>query len=87
MIKTAKQGLWNVFLKNVKGKDIFKALQYTKYNKIKKLPIIKYKKEEETLNALLFKKKSEAFLNILFLKPLNSESPDWEGYTPDKNWN
>jgi hypothetical protein len=87
MIKTAKQGLWDVFLENAKGKDIFKALQYTKYNKVEKLPIIKYKKEEETLNALSFEEKSEAFLNILFPKPPNSEPPDWEGYTPDKNWN
>jgi hypothetical protein len=68
MIKTAKQGLWDVFLENVKGKDIFKALQYTKYNKVEKLPIIKYKKEEETLNALSFEEKSEAFSQYLIPK-------------------
>jgi hypothetical protein len=71
-------------LENVKGKDIFKALKYIKYNKVENLPIIKYKKDEETLNALLFEEKSEAFLNTLFPKLPSLEPPNWEGYTSDK---
>jgi hypothetical protein len=73
-------------LENTKGKDIFKALQYIKYNKIEKLPIIKYKKDGETVNALLFKEKSEAFLNTLFPKPPSSDPPNWESYISDEKW-
>jgi hypothetical protein len=73
-------------LENAKGKDIFKALQYTKYNRIEKLPTIKYKKGEETINALSFKEKSEAFLNTLFPKPPSSDPPNWEDYISDKKW-
>jgi hypothetical protein len=51
-----------------------------KYDKIEKLPIIKYKKNEEIVNALLFKEKSEAFLNTLFPKPPSSDLPNWKDY-------
>ena len=42
-IKLEKAKCWNTFLENAVGKDIFKAFNYTKSNRIKKLPIIQYK--------------------------------------------
>ena len=39
-VKKAKLNCWNNFLKNVIEKDIFKAFNYTKFNRIEKLPII-----------------------------------------------
>ena len=41
-IKKAKSNCWNNFLENASGKEIFKAFQYTKQNKVEKLPIIQY---------------------------------------------
>jgi len=45
-IKQAKQGLWDSFLENAKGKEIFKAFQYTKANRVERIPVIKYTNEE-----------------------------------------
>ena len=39
-IKLAKLKCWNSFLENVKDKNIFKAFQYIKQKRIKKLPIL-----------------------------------------------
>ena len=37
--------MWDSFLENAKGKEIFKAFQYTKHKKVEHIPIIKYTKE------------------------------------------
>jgi len=39
-IKKAKSNCWNNFLENASKKEIFKAFQYTKQNKIEKLSIL-----------------------------------------------
>ena len=39
-IKLEKAKCWNNFLENAVGKEIFKAFNYTKSNKVEKLPII-----------------------------------------------
>ena len=42
-IKLEKAKYWNIFLENTISKDIFKAFNYTKSNRIEKLSIIQYK--------------------------------------------
>ena len=37
--------MWDSFLENAKGKEIFKAFQYTKYKKVEYISIIKYTKK------------------------------------------
>ena len=44
-IKLEKAKCWNTFLENAVGKEIFKAFNYTKSNRVEKLPIIKYSDE------------------------------------------
>ena len=44
-IKQAKATCWNDFLENAVEKDIFKAFNYTKFNRIEKLSIIQYQHE------------------------------------------
>ena len=39
-VKKAKSNCWNNFLENASEKEIFKAFQYTKQNKIEKLSIL-----------------------------------------------
>ena len=39
-IKLVKLKCWNNFLENAKDKDIFKAFQYIKQNRVEKLPIL-----------------------------------------------
>ena len=41
-IKKAKSNCWNNFLENASDKEIFKAFQYTKQNKVEKLSILQY---------------------------------------------
>ena len=44
-IKLEKAKCWNTFLENAVGKEIFKAFNYTKSNRVEKLPIIQYSYE------------------------------------------
>ena len=41
-IKLEKAKYWNNFLKNIINKEIFKAFNYIKFNRVEKLSIIKY---------------------------------------------
>jgi hypothetical protein len=86
-IKEAKQGLWNSFLENAKGKEIFKAFQYTKYSRVERIPIIEYKnKEGQEIKAIDFKEKSTAFLETLFPKPPSTSALNWTDYRSDPTW-
>jgi hypothetical protein len=86
-IKQAKQGLWDSFLENAKEKEIFKAFQYTKGNRVERIPIIKYTNEEgQEIEALDFKEKSRAFLKTLFPRPPITSAPDWTEYRPNPAW-
>ena len=71
-VKKVKSNCWNNFLENTSGKEIFKAFQYTKQNKIEKLPILQYQSENKEVNAVTFQKKCNAFLKTLFIKPPES---------------
>src|SRR5438045_6917458 len=68
-IKSAKLKCWNNFLENAKDKDIFKAFQYTKQNRIEKLPILQYQTENSYLKAVTFNEKCDVFMKVLFTKP------------------
>jgi hypothetical protein len=73
-VKKAKSNCWNNFLENASGKEIFKAFQYTKQNKIEKLSILQYQSENKEEKAITFQKKCSAFLKTLFIK--SSESTE-----------
>src|SRR5205809_2694702 len=84
-IKQAKATCWNDFLENAVGKDIFKAFNYTKFNRIEKLPIIQYQHENQEITAITFEQKCEAFMQVLFKKPPQSEAVNWNNYI-EKDW-
>ena len=68
-IKDAKANLWNDFLKNARGKDIFIALKYTKPRRTEPTPDI-------TLNghtATTFQSKAQLFRQSLFPPPPSAE--------------
>jgi len=62
-IKLEKTKCWNTFLENAVGKDIFKAFNYIKSNRIEKLPIIQYKDK----TTVTFIQKCEAFMKVFLL--------------------
>src|SRR5438034_403159 len=68
-----------------KLKDIFKAFNYTKFNRIEKLSIIQYQHENQKITAITFEQKCEAFMQVLFKKPPQSEVVDWNNYI-EKDW-
>src|SRR5436190_21464209 len=74
IIKQTKATCWNDFLENTVGKDIFKAFNYTKFNRIEKLPIIQYQHENQKIMTIIFEQKCEAFMQVLFKKPPQSEA-------------
>src|SRR5947207_4573858 len=76
-IKQAKATCWNDFLENAVGKDIFKAFNYTKLNRIEKISIIQYQHENQEITAITFEQKCEAFMQVLFKKPPQSEAINW----------
>ena len=84
-IKQAKATCWNNFLENAVKKDIFKAFNYTKFNRIEKLSIIQYQHENQEITAIIFEQKCEAFMQILFKKSSQSEAVSWNNYI-EKNW-
>src|SRR5216117_97176 len=84
-IKQAKATCWNDFLENAVEKDIFKAFNYTKFNKIKKLSIIQYQHENKKITAIIFEQKCEAFMQVLFKKSSQSEAVNWNDYI-EKDW-
>src|SRR5438046_5151147 len=85
-MKKAKSNRWNNFLENASGKDIFKAFQYTKQNRVEKLPIIQYQSENREVNAITFKEKCNAFLKTVFIKPPESTEPSWANYQESDEW-
>ena len=85
-VKKAKSNCWNNFLENASGKDIFKAFQYTKQNKVEKLPILQYQSDNKEEKAITFKEKCNAFLKTLFIKPPESIEPIWTNYQELKDW-
>src|SRR5271170_1342315 len=86
MIKRAKQNLWDSFLENARGKEVFKAFNYTKYKTVERIPIIKYRQEGSIKQATTFKEKSQAFLSTLFPKPPEKDPLDWHQYRSDPIW-
>ncbi len=79
-IKQAKATCWNNFLENAVEKDIFKAFNYTKFNRIEKLSIIQYQHENQEIIAITFEQKCEAFMQVLFKKSSQSEAVNWNNY-------
>ena len=85
-IKSIKLKYWNNFLENIKDKDIFKAFQYTKQNRVEKLRILQYQMGNSHLKAVTFNEKCDAFMKVLFTKPPSSEGPSWTNYQDSKKW-
>src|SRR5438034_6891348 len=67
-------------------KKFFKAFQYTKQNKVEKLPILQYQSENIEEKAITFQNKCDAFLKTLFIKPPESTEPVWTNYQESDNW-
>ena len=53
-------------MENVVGKEIFKAFNYIKANRVEKLPIIKYSDENQEKTTIIFNQKYEVFIKVLF---------------------
>src|SRR6266496_2515061 len=85
-VKKAKSNCWNNFLENASEKEIFKAFQYTKQNKIEKLPILQYQSENKKEKSITFQEKCNAFLKTLFIKPPETTEPSWTNYQESDNW-
>src|SRR6266487_166774 len=85
-VKKAKSNCWNNFLENASGKEIFKAFQYTKQNKVEKLSILQYQSENKEEKTITFQEKCNAFLKILFIKSPESVEPSWTNYQESNNW-
>src|SRR5436305_653157 len=71
--------------KNLK-KEIFKAFQYTKQNKIEKLPILQYQSKNKQEKAITFQEKCNAFLKTLFIKSSETTESSWTNYQESDNW-
>src|SRR5206468_12221607 len=67
-------------------KEIFKAFQYTKQNRVEKLPIHQYQSENKKEKAVTFQEKCNAFLKTLFIKPPESIEPSWADYQESDDW-
>src|SRR6266487_6143771 len=76
-VKKAKSNCWNNFLENASEKEIFKAFQYIKQNKVKKLLILQYQSENKKEKIITFQKKCNVFLKILFIKSSESIELSW----------
>jgi len=71
--------MWNKFLENAKGKEIFKAFLYIKQRFLTRLPTLYYhNKDNKKEEAISFPEKCNAFYTTLFKEPPISEeiSPD-----------
>ena len=65
--------MWNKFLENAEGKEIFKAFSYTKQRFLTRLPTLYYDKDNNKEEAISFSQKCNAFYIILFKEPPISE--------------
>jgi hypothetical protein len=81
-IKKAKASYWDTFLQNAKGKEIFKALSYTKKRTIRAIPELQYQKQNrETRVVDQFKEQCTAFITTLFSSPPTTNTRlDWSNY-------
>src|SRR5947207_7374146 len=85
-VKKAKSNCWNNFLENTSEKEIFKAFQYTKQNKVEKLSILQYQSENKKEKAITFQEKCNVFLKTLFIKSSESVESSWTNYQESDNW-
>src|SRR6266487_5175131 len=66
-VKKAKSNCWNNFLENASEKEIFKAFQYTKQNKVEKLSILQYQSEDKKEKNHYFSEKIQClFKNLVY---------------------
>jgi hypothetical protein len=80
-IRKAKAGHWNSFLENAKGKDIFKALSYTKQRTTRVIPELQYMQGGEKKTATEFKDQCTAFTTTLFSSPPTTNTRlEWTNY-------
>ena len=77
-IKLAKRRHWNQFLEKEDPKSIFRAMSYTKDNKIAPLPTIR---GQET-----FEGKCRELRQGLFPPPPSTTSPNWSNYKASQSW-
>ena len=85
-VKTAKASHWDSFLQKARGKDIFKALSYTKQRTTRLIPELQYQEHGATKTAIEFKEQCTAFTTTLFSSPPSTSTPlHWSNYKQG-NW-
>ena len=85
-IKAAKTSHWNDFLQQAKGKEIFKALSYTKEKTTRTIPALQYKQGEKVETAEDFAEQCTAFTTTLFSNPPSvATTLEWKDYKA-KSW-
>ena len=72
-------------MENAIGKEIFKAFNYIKANRVEKLPIIKYSDENQEKTTITFEQKCEAFMKVLFINPPQTKVVKWDNYK-ESHW-
>ena len=72
-------------MENTIGKEIFKAFNYIKANRIEKLPIIKYSEKNQEKTTITFEQKCEAFMKVLFINSLQTKVVRWDNYK-ESHW-
>ena len=80
-IKIAKTDCQNTFLEKAQGKDVFKALQYTKKKSTRQIPPLSFQGEMRED----FEEQCEALIETLFPPLPSTDPPNWESYQA-KNW-
>ena len=68
--------MWNKFLEEAEGKEIFKAFSYTKKRFLNRLPTLYYEENNIKKEAISFPQKCDAFFATLFKEPPISEEID-----------
>ena len=85
-VKAAKTSHWDSFLQKAKGKDIFKALSYTKQRTTRLIPELQYQQEGETRTAIDFEEQCTAFTTTLFSSPPSTNTRlHWSSFRQG-NW-
>lgn len=87
-VKAAKTSHQDSFLQKAKGKDIFKALSYTKQRTTRLIPELQYKQQGELRTAIDFEEQCTAFTTTLFLSPPSINTRlQWSSFRQgDQDW-
>ena len=81
-IKRAKRKHWNQFLEKSDPKSIFKAMSYTKDNRIERIPLIRQSVEDPLVTD--FQEQAKCFRKVLFPPPPITDEINYSKYRPNQ---